>query len=115
MTMPEQTQNQNIVVSLARAHLAMHRKRDALLGSDLFAEPAWEILLTLIAQDAERHSLEGVLSQIPLPRSTVMRWISILAARNLIDVVQEDMDETTLGLKPSARAEIAKVLAGFAD
>jgi DNA-binding MarR family transcriptional regulator len=68
------------------------RGRDAVLGPNLFSEPAWDALLELYAAKLgnRRISLSELSRAINIPPSTTMRWITVLEGRGLITVSTSD-------------------------
>jgi DNA-binding MarR family transcriptional regulator len=66
--------------------LILRRARDEMLGTSLFAEPAWDVLLELYAASlgGRRMSLRDVALAIKVPESTAARWIAALADHGLI-------------------------------
>lgn len=65
--------------------LCFRRARDGILGQNLFADPAWDILLELYAASlADRLMSEAELARaIGLPPSVTGRWIAVLEERGL--------------------------------
>ncbi len=64
--------------------LKIRRARHRILGDGLFSDPAWDILLELLAaklgnRELALHDLSGF-----APSSTLARWIGLLEARKLI-------------------------------
>jgi DNA-binding MarR family transcriptional regulator len=74
--------------------LLVRRARSAILGEQLFSDPAWDILLELYAARlGEREvSLEDVARAIDTPESTVTRWVRALEERGLVHS-RIDLDE----------------------
>lgn len=69
----------------AREALEMRRKRIAIFGPQMFAEPAWEMLLILyLSEGGQRHTQTSLSELSGASRSTGMRWIEFLADRGLI-------------------------------
>jgi DNA-binding MarR family transcriptional regulator len=69
----------------ARTILDNRRKRSAIFGPQMFSEPAWEMLLTLYADQAGQRHSQASLSRVPGgSRSTGMRWIDYLLHQGLI-------------------------------
>lgn len=65
------------------------RKRDtrnALLGDDLFSDPAWDILLLLFAELPRREYLmmKDFALKARVPLTTALRWVSALENRGLV-------------------------------
>ena len=66
--------------------LIARRGREAVFGPNLFSEPSWDALLELYAAKLgnRRMSLADLSRAINMPRSTTMRWISVLEERGLV-------------------------------
>ena len=72
---------------IARKAFADRRRRADIAGtSDLFGEPAWDILLLLFiaACEGRRLSLDAACSGAQVPETTALRWIAVLEKRSLI-------------------------------
>jgi hypothetical protein len=63
-----------------RAVLKGRRTREAIFGGDLFADPAWDILLEAYAArlSQRRTSVSDLCTAAAVPSSTALRWISKL-------------------------------------
>jgi DNA-binding transcriptional ArsR family regulator len=76
-----------IAVDDVRAILRLRRKRDALFGAGVFADPAWDMLLDLTA--ARLESVEIPVSSLCLaaavPATTALRWMRTLFDLGLIE------------------------------
>jgi len=70
----------------ARQLLGERRRRAELFGADLFADPAWEILLELfLAGEADvRVSLAHAGSAAGVPAAAARRWVDVLEERGLL-------------------------------
>ena len=74
-----------------RAILAERRTREAILGDELFADPAWDMLLELYASHLGRHivSTSELVAASAVPATTALRWIekldSVGLARRIAD------------------------------
>ena len=65
--------------------LENRRKRVAIFGPQMFAEPAWEMMLILYLSDgAQRHTQTSLSERSGASRSTGMRWIDFLVGQALI-------------------------------
>ena len=62
----------------ARRLLASRRQREAMFGSHLFADPAWDMLLDLFAAHEENVnvSTSSLCIAAAVPATTALRWIS---------------------------------------
>jgi len=72
--------------ALANKVYATRRTRSRFFPDDLFAEPAWDILLLLygVEQSQERLSISAVCASVGAPATTVLRWIEKLERAGLI-------------------------------
>ena len=69
----------------ARDELEMRRKRIAIFGPQMFAEPAWEMLLILyVSEGGQRHTQTSLSELSGGSRSTGMRWIEYLVDQGFI-------------------------------
>ena len=82
----------------AKDLLDIIRARDAVLGSDLFADHAWTTLLIVYVAEAESRiaCVDFVADQLRLSRSTLGRWIRVLQAKSLIEPPDRDLDALQL-------------------
>lgn len=62
------------------------RLRDELLGSDLFGEPAWDMLLDLYVNHARKRRVpvSALCQASSRPATTALRWIGELQTRGLV-------------------------------
>lgn len=70
---------------LVRAVQAARRRRDALFTPDLFADPAWDMLLELYAIHLEqkRVSVSSLCIAAYVPATTALRWVAKLEEEGL--------------------------------
>lgn len=74
-------------LALARKAYSLRRKRATIFGnSDLFGEPAWDILLDLYIAQGEGKSVSVSSACIgsAAPATTGLRWLGVLADEGLI-------------------------------
>lgn len=66
------------MAAVAKAEYAARRRRDRIFATDLFADPAWDMLLDLYAARLERAqvSVSSLCIAAAVPPSTALRWIS---------------------------------------
>lgn len=76
-----------ITASQVRAMLRVRRLRDHLVAPDLFADPAWDIMLDLLAARLENNqvSVSSLCIAAAVPPTTALRWIRHLTDRGLLD------------------------------
>ena len=77
---------ENISAIDVRRILRARRLRDEFFGRDLFADPAWDIMLDLFAAGLERHevSVSKTCHAAGVPPTTALRWIGALVDRGLV-------------------------------
>lgn len=75
-----------VTAARIRAHIKARRLRERFLPADLFADPAWDMLLDLAAA-----RLEGTMVSVSslciagnVPTTTALRWIKTLVDRGLV-------------------------------
>ena len=104
------------LAKLARGYLRHRRQRERQLP-DLFADPAWDLLLDLFAATMERRrvSVSSACVAAAVPPTTALRWIGILEARGLIGRIADPKDRrvTYLRLNEATREAIAEWLVGL--
>ena len=74
------------LAAIAHAEYASRRRRDRLFNADLFAEPAWDMLLDLFVQRHKQRpvSIHSLCIAAAVPTTTAFRWIGKLEARGFI-------------------------------
>jgi DNA-binding MarR family transcriptional regulator len=77
-----------------RAVLGLRRSRERFFDADLFADPAWDILLELYAADlGQQHlSVTSVCLGAAVPGTTALRWIGVLEKKMLIQRRADRLD-----------------------
>lgn len=84
-SLPDQENIQPVHFTTGRArrvrqYLAQRRRRDQFFPSDLFADPAWDMLLDLYAAHHERSriSISSLCIAAAVPATTALRWIKTM-------------------------------------
>ncbi|MHA6334329.1 winged helix DNA-binding protein [Qipengyuania sp. CAU 1752] len=79
---------------LVRAIIAQRQARAKFFSDDLFADPAWDILLDLTAARAEgkRVSVTSLCIASGVPPTTALRWISQMTEAGLLQRVEDQQD-----------------------
>jgi hypothetical protein len=69
-----------------RAIIRARRLRDQYFGADLFADPAWDILLDLFAAQLEKRkvAVSSLCIAAAVPATTALRWIKTLTDLGLL-------------------------------
>ena len=80
---------------LVRRIIAQRRKRAEFFDPDLFADPAWDMLLDLTAARAEheRVSVTSLCIASGVPATTALRWIKQLVEIGLFQRIEDDGDK----------------------
>ncbi len=93
-----------------RSLLKLRRNRDRFFDADLFADPAWDMLLELYAASLSqiRTSVGGLCIAAAVPQTTVLRWIGHLEEKGMIIRRPDPIDgrRQYLMLSPSALASM---------
>jgi len=94
--------------AFARRLIAERREREAMLGRDLFGEPAWDLLLELFAAHDEGRDVPlSALSRAGgVPVSTSLRWIAALGDEGKL---------VRLGSPSGGEREYVRLSAGTVD
>lgn len=68
--------------------------RATFFGENLFADPAWDILLELYACELgqQRLSLSNASAAAGVPATTALRWIQMLVQRNFVARENDPLD-----------------------
>lgn len=99
------TASRTAALEAAKRELALRRRRNEILGDELFGEPAWDMLLGLFVADEEqrRLSVPSLCSAAGVPPSTALRWLVTLERRGAVvreanpaDPVDDDQSLVTL-------------------
>lgn len=75
------------LAAIAQAEYGARRRRDQLFNANIFAEPAWDMLLDLFVQRHQRRpvSVQSLCIAAAVPQTTALRWIGKLDRRGLVD------------------------------
>lgn len=78
--------DQPVTEQEVRALLKLRRNRDRFFDSDMFADPAWDILLELYAASLSqiRTTVGRLCIAAAVPATTALRWITHLEQKGLI-------------------------------
>lgn len=102
---------------LATALRRMRRTQARHLAEDLFADPAWDMLLDLFAAECEGtpFSISALCAGAGVPLTTAWRYLAMLEAKMLVGRRPDirDRRRTILYLTPRARTGIADILESF--
>ena len=98
-----------------RAMLAERRTREAIIGEDLFADPAWDMLLGLYGAYLGQRilSTSQLVSASAVPATTALRWIDKLDSVGLVERTPDPHDRRRVSVELS-QAGVAKMRSYFA-
>jgi DNA-binding MarR family transcriptional regulator len=91
---------------LLRRILRQRQLRARFFDGDLFADPAWDILLDLTASRAEhkRVSVTSLCIASGVPPTTALRWIGQMTETGLLERIEDDTDRRRAFIALSDRA-----------
>lgn len=91
---------------LVRLIIAQRQARAKFFGGELFADPAWDILLDLTAARAEhqRVSVTSLCIASGVPPTTALRWISQMTEAGLLQRVEDESDRRRAFIELSDKA-----------
>lgn len=77
-----------------RAIIRARRLRDQYLGADLFADPAWDMLLDLMAAryEGQRVPVSSLCMAAAVPPTTALRWIKALSEQEIFVRIADPED-----------------------
>ncbi len=87
-TLPEADPGRGVSnLGMAEGILASRRLRDDLFGAEMFADPAWDMLLHLFVSGEQGNlvPVSSLCAASAVPQSTALRWIDTLANAGLLD------------------------------
>lgn len=74
-----------------QALLIGRRGREALFGTELFSDPAWDILLEVYAGQLGGRTIDpaDLAKTTTIPLSVINRWLTALSSRGLVTIDRE--------------------------
>ena len=77
-----------------RELLRLRRNRDRFFPAEIFADPAWDILLELYAAELgqRRITVSGACAGAAVPATTALRWINTLEENQLVQRTNDRFD-----------------------
>jgi DNA-binding MarR family transcriptional regulator len=105
-------------VDMARAIYKARRRREReFTGMDLFSDPAWDILLTLVIDEADRRAVSVTSACLAAcaPPTTGLRWLDKLELLGLVHREEDPFDRrrSYIRLSHEARCRMARALADY--
>jgi DNA-binding MarR family transcriptional regulator len=110
--MPPADLNSNgatITAAEVRAIIRLRRLRDRYFSSELFADPAWDMLLDLAAARIERTrvAVSSLCIAAAVPPTTALRWIKAMTEQGLLRRVADPHDARRIFIQLSDDAAAA--------
>lgn len=100
--------------AFARKLIAQRRRRDQILGAELFGEPIWDMLLDLFAnaQEDREVSISSLCIASGAPTTSALRYIAMLVDRDLLIRRQDSRDgrRILMELSPALHARLGELL-----
>jgi DNA-binding MarR family transcriptional regulator len=98
-----------ITAAEVRAIIRLRRMRDRFFPADLFADPAWDMLLDLAAARIERTrvAVSSLCIAAAVPPTTALRWIKAMTDKDLLQRVADPHDARRIFIQLSNDAAIA--------
>lgn len=80
------TEGEPTRVEMIRSIIDLRRRRSSYLGNDLFADPAWDMMLKLLLAELMqvRVTVSDLCEGAAVPATTALRWQKLLVERNLV-------------------------------
>jgi DNA-binding MarR family transcriptional regulator len=101
-----------------RALIRARRLREQFFAAELFADPAWDMLLDLYAAELEygRVSVSSLCIAAAVPGTTALRWIGTMIDAGLFERQADQFDRRRafVGLTPKARNGLHRYFAALA-
>lgn len=116
MTVPT---NHSLTSAQIREIIRLRRHRERFFDSELFADPAWDILLDLKAAQLEKQnvSVSSLCIAASVPSTTALRWITVMTESGML-VRRQDPDDARrvfIELSSRASAQLDDYFASIAD
>lgn len=103
-----------VTAPIIRQMIKLRRLRDSFFDSTLFADPAWDILLDLMAAKLEQRpvSVSSLCIAAAVPATTALRWISTMTENGLLirEHDPEDARRVFIGLAPDTEDKLRQYL-----
>lgn len=112
--LPASPEEDEITGQQVRGIIRARRLRDQYFGADLFADPAWDMLLDLMAARLERQrvAVSSLCIAAAVPATTALRWIKTLTEHGLFvrSADPEDGRRVYIELSDAAAAALSAYL-----
>lgn len=102
------------LLELTRFLIKFRRSRGLYFGADLFADPAWDMLLDLFVAEEEgrKVSIKSLCIGSEVPPTTALRWIKLLIDRGVLERQADPKDRRRhwIALTAGARERMRALL-----
>lgn len=103
-----------VMANRIRRHLKARRAREHFFGRDLFADPAWDILLEAYAAYSEDQStsVTALCNAAAVPSTTALRWVRKLEQDGFLARRDDPVDgrRTWIEITPAAAATMRRYI-----
>jgi hypothetical protein len=109
MAGPDDADPAMVDAAFVRSIIRARRLRDQYLRGDLFADPAWDMLLDLMAarQEGQRVAVSSLCIAAAVPATTALRWIKALTEQGLFVRSADPQDGRRVYIELSDKAAAA--------
>ena len=99
----------HIEAKVLRQMLEARRTRTQFFSSDLFADPAWDMLLELLVAEltGQRVTISSLCTASNVPTTTALRWIKTLEQHGLVKRRADPLDARRYFIALTNHAELA--------
>jgi DNA-binding transcriptional ArsR family regulator len=106
LTLPPDGELLPVDAALVRSVIRARRLRDRYFGTDLFADPAWDMMLDLLAARLEGHrvAVSSLCIAAAVPPTTALRWIKSLTDQGLLVRTADPQDGRRIHVELSDEA-----------
>ncbi len=115
----ETESNQTVDASLIRRIIRLRRDRERHFPAEIFADPAWDMLLDLVAarMESRQVAVSSLCIAACVPTTTALRWIRSLSEAGVFERSTDPSDarRTWISLSPSAAEGMMAWLRRFAE
>jgi len=116
---PEPQNTQNVDAALLRRIIRLRRDRERYFPAEIFADPAWDMLLDLVAarMEGRQVAVSSLCIAACVPTTTALRWIRSLSEVGVFERSTDPSDarRTWISLSPSAADGMMAWLRRFAE
>ncbi len=109
----------DVAAERINAVIRARRLRGRFLPDELFADPAWDMLLDLLQAEVlqQRVAVSSLCTAAAVPATTALRWLNTLVNRGLIVRVPDPMDarRVFVQLAPETSIALRQYFAEVAD